>query len=535
MSNNPLAGFAALEHQLCLMPVQPLTSTCRIGGARRTLEKDGFRVETFPAAYAPENGIRGHFEFGLKYDDLNLEWLSRLFASMAPQWIEDWVDAQPTSVYARRTAFLYEWFTGQRLAAPDTAASSYENAIDPLRYLTSTVPIKVKRWKIIDNLPGTRHFCPLVRLTPEIRQSTQFDLQGELAALDRKFGADLLMRSAAWLTFNESRATFTIEHESDRADDIQRFASAMALHCGRIETPLSDQSLAVLQTEVLGSRALRTGLRKSPVFVGSAAHHDATVVRYIAPNHESVASLLEGLRAFDERTRPHTPATMLSIIRAGALAFGFVYLHPLSDGNGRVHRLLVNDTLIRDGLVPPGVILPISSTIIRSSTNRGDYERTLDLISSRQIRKYATHYRFGQERVCDDGVVTDFEFDAYGDAAHLWRYLDLTAHCAYMGRIIRATVVDNMTDEATFLARHDEARRRLKRTFEMPDRDADAIIRSLRQNNGAVSHKLSITYQQIFSVPDIAAEVLEAVASGLEGREMENVAPKPLNNPLVSP
>ncbi len=159
MSNNPLAGFAALEHQLCLMPVQPLTSTCRIGGARRTLEKDGFRVETFPAAYAPENGIRGHFEFGLKYDDLNLEWLSRLFASMAPQWIEDWVDAQPTSVYARRTAFLYEWFTGQRLAAPDTAASSYENAIDPLRYLTSTVPIKVKRWKIIDNLPEPATFA----------------------------------------------------------------------------------------------------------------------------------------------------------------------------------------------------------------------------------------------------------------------------------------------------------------------------------------------------------------------------------------
>jgi hypothetical protein len=217
---------------------------------------------------------------------------------------------------------------------------------------------------------------------------------------------------------------------------------------------------------------------------------------------------------------------MTSILRAGALAFGFVYIHPLADGNGSVHRLLVNDILIRDGLVPAGVILPISSTIIRSSTNRGDYDRTLDQISSRQIRKYATRYRFGRERVCEDGVVTDFEFDAYDAAAHLWRYLDLTAHCAYMGRIIRATVVDNMTEEASFLAHHDEAKKRLKRVSEMPDRDADAIIRSLRQNNGTVSHKLAQTYDSIFSVPEITAEVLEAVASGLEGREMANVAPK---------
>lgn len=526
MSNTNLAGFAALEQQLCLAPVQPLTSTCRIGGARKTLEKDGFRVETFPSAYLPENNIRGQFEFGLKYDDLNLEWLSRFFAAQPSGWLTDWLTAQPTSAYARRTGFLYEWVTNQPLAVPDTTASSYEHAIDPARYLTSTKPVKVKRWKILDNLPGTRQFCPLVRLTPEVRQATQFDLPAELAALDSKFGADLLMRSAAWLTFNESRATFAIEHESDRSDDIQRFAAAMALHCGRMEAPLSDQGLSTLQTEVLGPRALRTGLRKSPVFVGSAAHHGATVVRYIAPDHDALTPLLEGLRAFDERTQPDAPSTMTSILRAGALAFGFVYIHPLADGNGRVHRLLVNDTLIRDGLVPAGVILPISSTIIRSSTNRGDYERTLDQISSRQIRKYAARYHFGRERVCEDGVVTDFEFDAYDDAAHLWRYLDLTAHCAYIGRIIRATVVDNMTEEASFLAHHDEAKKRLKRVYEMPDRDADAIIRSLRQNNGAVSHKLAQTYDPIFSVPEIAAEVLEAVASGLEGREMANVAPK---------
>lgn len=29
-------------------------------------------------------------------------------------------------------------------------------------------------------------------------------------------------------------------------------------------------------------------------------------------------------------------------------SFGFVYIHPLADGNGRVHRFLINDVLRRD-------------------------------------------------------------------------------------------------------------------------------------------------------------------------------------------
>lgn len=36
-------------------------------------------------------------------------------------------------------------------------------------------------------------------------------------------------------------------------------------------------------------------------------------------------------------------------MRSAVAAFGFVYIHPLADGNGRVHRFLVNDILRRDG------------------------------------------------------------------------------------------------------------------------------------------------------------------------------------------
>ena len=43
-------------------------------------------------------------------------------------------------------------------------------------------------------------------------------------------------------------------------------------------------------------------------------------------------------------------------MRAAVLSFAFVYIHPLADGNGRVHRFLVNDLLYRDGILSEPMI-----------------------------------------------------------------------------------------------------------------------------------------------------------------------------------
>lgn len=69
-------------------------------------------------------------------------------------------------------------------------------------------------------------------------------------------------------------------------------------------------------------------------------------------------------------------------MRASVLAFGFVYIHPLADGNGRVHRFLFNDILRRDGVLPESVILPISSVIAESSSEQQRYAQLLDDVSN---------------------------------------------------------------------------------------------------------------------------------------------------------
>jgi hypothetical protein len=68
--------------------------------------------------------------------------------------------------------------------------------------------------------------------------------------------------------------------------------------------------------------------------------------------------MLAGLRRVEQATRGQEP-----LARAAALAFGLVYLHPMGDGNGRLHRFLISNTLQRDGAIPAGVIVPISATI----------------------------------------------------------------------------------------------------------------------------------------------------------------------------
>ena len=70
----------------------------------------------------------------------------------------------------------------------------------------------------------------------------------------------------------------------------------------------------------------------------------------------------------------------INLLRAAALSFGFVYLHPMSDGNGRISRFLINDTLRRDRAVPAPFILPVSATITSTLARRQSYDEVLELL-----------------------------------------------------------------------------------------------------------------------------------------------------------
>jgi hypothetical protein len=507
-----LIGFKALEAHYAIALAQPLRVASRIGTVRKCQESADLVQNQYPASYRPADDFAGHFEFGLKYEEMHLEFFSRLFAATGPQALEDWCRREPFGQYARRAGFLYEWLSGQRLDLPDLCNGGYIDAVSNQDYLTRVTPLRDRRWRINNNLPGTPAFCPLIRRTAALQQALRFDTAAALAELDNAFGADVLLRAASWLTFKESRASFLIEKEADQTGRIQRFAHVMAQHCGRIGDPLGEASLHTLQAGILGEQALGLGLRRSPVFVGQASLRE-DIVHYIAPHFEEVAPLLEGLQAFEAATRGAE-----SIVRAAALAFAFVYIHPMRDGNGRIHRFLINDTLQRDRAIPEGVILPVSATITSSTAFRAGYDRTLESFSRPFMRRYAGRYRFGETVTCADGTRSNFLFDDYRDALAAWRYPDLTEHALYTARVIEHTIRTEMADEARVLLRFERAQERLKEVIEMPNQDANRVIRALKDNGWRISGKLKKEYPRLEHALT-ALQVVEAVQSAFEDRE----------------
>ena len=486
-------GFQRLIELHDIRLVQPLFTRSRLGTVRQREEAHGREVRTWPAQYQPADSFAGHFEFGLKYERLNFEFLSRLFHQLDPAVVATWVRAEPTGIYARRAAFFYEWFTGRTIPVPDTASNvGYVDALDPDSYLTARAPHRNRRWRVNDNLPGTRVFCPLVHLGPEGSRPWLYDVAAGVRKLDDTYGPELLLRSAAWLTFKESRASFAIEHEADQEDRVKRFASVIQDFSGRLEDAMAPTNLHMLQTAVLGEAALRTGLRQSPVFIGETTFR-GQLIHYIAPSDHRVAPMLDALRIFESRTRG-----VPGIARAAAISFAFVYLHPLADGNGRIHRFLINHLLASDGLVPPNIVVPVSATIAASARARAEYDHVLESVSRPFMKRYAASYRFGDLRQCPDGVTTDFEFLEDEDAAHAWSFPDLSEHVRYLSGVLRQTVEREMAEEAMLLRQNDRARAGIKRIVEMPDQDADRIIRSLKESNWSISNKLRKTLPEIF-------------------------------------
>lgn len=488
-------GFTRVSEMLGIELVQPLFSRSHLGTKNRVELHLAAEILSWGPQYLPADTFRGHFEFGLKYERLNFEFFSRVFERLDPQTIVDWVQESPTGAYARRTAFLYEWFTGKTLAAPDTAANvGYVDAIDPGLYLTATRPENIRRWKVRHNLPGPRSYCPLVYLGPKEKRDWIYDVQAGVDRLNTTYGADLLLRSSVWLTLKESRASFAIEHEQSQNDRVKRFAAAIGELSGRMNAPLADEGLATLQNAILGAAALRLGARQSPVFVGQTSFH-GQVVHYIAPPPNVVQDMLQGLREFEARTRGDN-----TVARTAAVSFAFVYLHPLSDGNGRVHRFLLNHLLAADGVVSPNLIIPVSATIAGSPAGRAEYDRVLESFSKPFMRRYEGQTHFANTQTpYPDGVASDFHFAADQDALHAWRYLDLTAHVRYLSELIRTTVELEMAREAATLRDNDASREAIKQRVEMPDADADRIVASLRSNGWAVSGKLRRELPEIFS------------------------------------
>ena len=343
------AGYAALIDAHSVKAPRPRVLTA-VSPQNKSVTSTEWRV--LPARYAPLASLEGQLTFALKHEGVNLLLLKKLFQATGPKPIEAIVRNAPTGIYARRIlVFFDEWLLGRQLDLPSISRGTYVTALTKHHY--GVAGRKVQRQRIIDNLPGTPAFCPLIAVTDTIEAWLKQNSR-------RRGGRHRRTRTEGRARTHSSisSAQGFVQATPSRASAPHRTAfkdgAASSAKPGKI--PFSLEELLRLQRIVIGDdRLIDLGLRKEDGFIGE---HDRSTGMPL-PDHidarpGDLPSLMQGLFDFDQG-----PARELDpVLAAATLAFGFVDIHPLQDGNGRLHRYLIHHVLSQRGFNPPGVVFP---------------------------------------------------------------------------------------------------------------------------------------------------------------------------------
>ena len=215
--------------------------------------------------------------FAFKNEGVNLEVLKALFAQIAQNEIFEFVTSVPTGVYHRRIWFLYEFLTGNRLDIPDVSIGNYVDAIDG--ELQLALPHRnakrERRYRVFNNLVGSREFCPYVRWTDAIRSLNAAGLKGRSEELLRNYSPDVVYRAVQYLYVKETRSSFALERETP---DQKRTWDFVSLLKGVSRGKITKEVLLDAQKRIVDERYAQRDWRTSQVYVGET----------ITPTHEKV-------------------------------------------------------------------------------------------------------------------------------------------------------------------------------------------------------------------------------------------------------
>ncbi len=459
------AGYAALIDALELNAPIPRTL---VATSSRHVVKRGGCWHLLTPRHAPAPTLEGHLTFALKHEGIDLAVLSDLFKRTGPQPIEDIVRSTPTGKYARKIWFLYEWLTGQSLALADATQGSYVALVDPDKQY-AIAGTNVKRQRVRNNLPGTRNFCPMVFRTDALDAFQALELAAKAQETIDEVASDILSRTAAFLLLKDSKSSFAIENEKPPEERIQRWGRAIG-EAGR--NPTDFDELLRLQEIVIGdSRFVSLGLRTEGGFVGE---HDRDT-RMPVPDHisakpEDLASLIDGLCEFEQGAA----LDLDPIVAAAILAFGFVYVHPFGDGNGRIHRYLVHHILAKRGFNPAGIVFPVSAAI---QDRIDEYREVLESYSKRLLPCI-------QWTPTSEGNVS-----VENETADLYRFFDATPHAEFLYSCAKRTIEIDLPDETAFLTSFDRFSVGVDAMLEMSNVTKDLLFRFLHQNSGKLSKR----------------------------------------------
>lgn len=462
-----MIGYEFLQAKLPIrMP--ELSKPARVSSVTRITELSDM-IAT-PKAIAPKtDALLAHVVFALKHEPMQLATLHEALKQVSAEEMSAALAQSPASSYLRRAAYVWEKAHGAVLPRPAGATTgNYVNFFDPKSYYTGQTWERHEKYRINFNGIGPYEFCPVVRRDPSLEAESSAILDELRSWATAPENAAFLDRVMAWAYLSETRDSFAIEDEVPGPDKENAFVQAMA-QLGD-HTPLTEEYLVSLQNTVINSRSplqAEGGFRAKQNWLQRGGH-GALAVRYIPPRPQDLPALIDGFMRMANAQDDVPP-----LIKAALLSFGFVFLHPFMDGNGRVSRLLAHYCLHSKGALPKihgsPALLPLS---VAMKQEERQYLKALEQFSKPARRLWDVIH-------IGDG---DFRFE-FRSTPMVYAHWSGQEASAFVIRCARIALQQSLVSEAAYLQAYDRAYDEIDRAFNLPNRTINLLIRWIHQNN----------------------------------------------------
>jgi hypothetical protein len=276
-------------------------------------------------------------------EELNLQLLYMTFINNRDELKEEIIYERTKNNLSQEFRTVWFWFEflldeqiKQRKAVDDTVELFL--LLDPMRYVTGPAEFK-PRYRLYYNHFGNKNFFPI------ILRSTREECSRLKQVCENIQDKNLINRANKYLNYKDTKSSFAIEREENRNDARLKFEK---------ESMIFVTKGAVSKTTVLElAKAVREDIKEWRA--GEIVVADSTTIYHYGARQQDISELTEGILAAaaniiaKKSTGIDTTDKLLlendsgwdPIAITAAIAFGFVFVHPLQDGNGRVHRALM--------------------------------------------------------------------------------------------------------------------------------------------------------------------------------------------------
>ncbi len=427
-----------------------------------------------------------HAAFALKREGVSIAYFRTLCTNADfRSHVEVALRETPTAKWLRVVWYLVEWLSGTSLDLEDCRAVPYQVILDDDEYYTCS-PINSTRHRIKNNLIGVSSHTVMVRKASALLEATPGDLIEKTNAVINAWDAETIARASRYLVAKETRSSGEIEKEAFSKSKFIRFNEAL-IKAGK--SPLTKDNLVVMQA-IIKERAPETDFRAEQNWVGGGNNS----IELPTARPEYVEGLMDGWFCLYERVcQSELPAT----IQASILSSTFVYIHPFMDGNGRLSRYIIQESLARNKILPDGLVLPVSNGIL---TEINSYYETLNLISSKI--ESVTEYLYENHQLYIETENMD-----------LFRDLDVTEYTTWLTNVINRVATEVLPGEIEMLQIADKLYKAFDRELDFSSKELRSIVTFVLDNDGQLSKsrakRLELTTDEVEKINKTAAEVID--------------------------